>query len=237
MQGGERLRLGAVAMQSAAQPERQGHLQDVAAGMGGEPSLQVRVDAVGEPDPGATMHVPARLGRDDVADHFGLGAVPAQQQVERCLVLEPGETHREAAPALHRRRAQQMEGRDQCAVGLDRPAQDSAEPIAPAGRECVDERRSLGGERRHASLGRHGRLVGSPPQPLKHQFNGVVLQDRPASTAAVRTPGLDRPHPFEPRRQADQRDQLVQGSKVDGIRGFDFGHEHIPRSCGPNRRY
>ena len=62
------MRACSVASRSPSPSERrplgQRHLQQVAAGMGAQPGLQLRIDAVHQPEPGAAMHAAPVLGRD-----------------------------------------------------------------------------------------------------------------------------------------------------------------------------
>ena len=130
MQPAERLAVGSGVVQPAAQAERQGHFQQVAAGMGGEPGLQVRIDPVGEAEPGAAMHAAAFLGGDHVAGHFGLDLVAAEQQIVRGAVLQAGKGDGEAAGALQHGGAHQVEDRDQGVLS----AQPKLKLFASAGR-------------------------------------------------------------------------------------------------------
>ena len=95
------------------QAEREGQLEDVAPGMRAQPGLQLRIDPVHQAEPGAAMHPAALLGRHNVAGDFRLVAAAGDQQVERRVVLQPGEADVEAARPLQRAGTQQMEQRDQ----------------------------------------------------------------------------------------------------------------------------
>ena len=169
-----------------AQPLRQGQLQQIAAGMRRQPGLQIGVDAVHQPHPGAAMHVAAFLGRHHVAGHFRLHAVARQQQVERRAVLEAGEAHGEAALALHRGGAQQVEHRHQRAAVRQPRAQRRAQPLAPGARQAAMGAHRLGRHRRHVPLRRAGRPDGAPAQPLDGHLDGVALQRRLALPLALR---------------------------------------------------
>jgi hypothetical protein len=89
----------------------QRHLEQVAAGMRGEPGLQFRVHAVDQRAPVAAMHGAAFLGRDGLAHHLGR-RLAREAQVEGRILGQAGEVHLEAAGAVQRGGAQQVEQRE-----------------------------------------------------------------------------------------------------------------------------
>ena len=97
VQAGQRLAVRIGIVQAAAQAAGQGHLQQVAARMRGEPGLQVGIDAVGQAEPGAAMHAAALFGGDHVACDLCLDLVARQQQVVRGLVVQAGKADGKAA--------------------------------------------------------------------------------------------------------------------------------------------
>ena len=98
------------------EPFRQRHFQQIAAGMGGEPGLQVRVDPVHQLRPAAAMDGMAVFGGNAVAGDFGLHSVAADQQVERRCFFEAGIGDGKAALLLEARGVQKMQDRQQGGV-------------------------------------------------------------------------------------------------------------------------
>ena len=96
MQPGQGLAFRIRYRQAAAQTVGQGHFQQITAWMGGEPGLQVGIDAVGKAKPGAAMHAAALLGCHHVAGDFSLDLVAGQQQVVRGFVVQAGKGNVEA---------------------------------------------------------------------------------------------------------------------------------------------
>ena len=118
-------------VRAAVAPEAlgQGHLEQVAAGVGGKPGLQLGVDPVAEAAPGAAVHVAAFLGGHDVAGDLRLDAVALDHQVECLAPLDAGERHLEAAGALEGGGAHDVEEGDQGLAVLHRAGQDVDEPL------------------------------------------------------------------------------------------------------------
>ena len=160
---------------------RQRHLQQIAAGMGGKPGLQVGVDAVDQPDPGAAMHVAPVLGRDDVAGDFRLDAVAREQQIERRRSSNP------AKPTAKPRARCSAAVRSRWNSGTSVPS-----PVSAGMQRCAQPRRARRGAGVGASAAAspasaatrrsaaRGRAIQAAAQPLDRQFDGVALQHRRA---------------------------------------------------------
>ncbi|ABQ30532.1 hypothetical protein Acry_1321 [Acidiphilium cryptum JF-5] len=166
--------LGAVGPR-LAQAAGEGHFQQVAAGMRGEPGLQVGVDPVHQPHPGGAMHEAAGLGGERVAGDFHRRALARGQQVEARAVLEPGEGDLEPHRAVALGGIVQVKQRDQRAVILQRRGERGLEADAPGivepGGEGF-ERRDTGGENMvHRREGQVARDF------LRGEFGGVAQGD------------------------------------------------------------
>ena len=83
LQLGQRAHPAIVAVIAGAQPLWQRHLQQVAAGMRGQPRLQVRIDAVDQVEPGGAVQVTPLIGMHGLAGKLRLHAIAREQQVER----------------------------------------------------------------------------------------------------------------------------------------------------------
>lgn len=81
--------------------------------MGGEPDLQVGIDAVGQAEPGPTMQATSFLGGDDVAGDLSFSFITREQQIVRGCFFQAGKGDGEASDALQQSSADQMKHRDQ----------------------------------------------------------------------------------------------------------------------------
>ena len=82
--------------------------------MGGEPDLQVGIDAVGQAEPGPTMQATSFLGGDDVAGDLSFSFI-TRGAADRAGLLfsRPGKVTVKPRSALQQSSADQMKRRDQ----------------------------------------------------------------------------------------------------------------------------
>jgi hypothetical protein len=170
----------------AAQALRQRQFQQIAAGVGRQPGLQIGVHLVHQRHPRAAMHVAPVLGRSDIAGHFGFRAVAQQQQIKRRTVFQPGEIHLESARLLQHGGAQHMEQRHQRLGAAKRCAQRRVQPGAPGSRQDIENTCGFAGQRQQPALRLAGRPVQAAPQPVEREFHHMALRQRLAGILALR---------------------------------------------------
>jgi hypothetical protein len=146
--------------------------------MSGKPGLQVGIDPVGQPEPGATMHLAAFLGGHHVARHLGFDLTAAKQQVVRGTVLQPGKRDGEAARPLQHRGAYEMEDGDQRVLPAKGKPQPLDQPVAATLRQRGGDAGDLLGDPAQQQFGRGGFGARLAAELLQAQFHAVTLQDR-----------------------------------------------------------